>query len=172
MHIKAWLVGTRLPTVTYRLIVLNNQWHAARISSLTFFILLRATLIIIFMSWWVFKFQIYYFLALTKTEELISILTISALIFTDKNTEIILLIIISTCWYLTKNNVMVTVLCFMAHMTVVSSNVTFFQNGRKYQKWKPPKTNQINKQPDDIRSKLFKHNIILLWNYINVWMLC
>lgn len=32
-----------------------------------------------------------------KTEELISILTISALIFTDKNTEIILLIIISTC---------------------------------------------------------------------------
>lgn len=137
MHIKAWLVGTRLPTVTYRLIVLNNQWHAARISSLTFFILLRATLIIIFMSWWVFKFQIYYFLALTKTEELISILTISALIFTDKNTEIILLIIISTCWYLT--NTMVTVLCFMAHMTVVSSNVTFFQNGRKYQNWKPPK---------------------------------
>lgn len=44
-----------------------------------------------------FKFQIYYCLALTKTEELISILTISALIFTDKNTEIILLIIISTC---------------------------------------------------------------------------
>lgn len=43
------------------------------------------------------SFQIYYFLALTKTEELISILTISALIFTDKNTEIILLIIISTC---------------------------------------------------------------------------
>lgn len=32
-----------------------------------------------------------------KTEELISNLTISALIFTDKNTEIILLIIISTC---------------------------------------------------------------------------
>lgn len=102
MHIKAWLVGTRLPTVTYRLIVLNNQWHAARISSLTFFILLRATLIIIFMSWWVFKFQIYYFLTLTKTEELISILTISVLIFTDKNTVIILLIIISTCWYLTN----------------------------------------------------------------------
>lgn len=40
---------------------------------------------------------------------------------------------------LDNNNVMVTVLCFMAQMTVVSSNVTFFQNGRKYQKWKPPK---------------------------------
>lgn len=40
---------------------------------------------------------------------------------------------------LDKNNVMVTVLCFMAQMTVVSSNVTFFQNGRKYQKQKPPK---------------------------------
>lgn len=169
MHIKAWLVGTRLPTVTYRLIVLNNQWHAARISSLTFFILLRATLIIIFMSWWVFKFQIYYFLALTKTEELISILTISALIFTDKNTEINYTFNYNfNMLILDKYNVMVTDLCFMAHMTVV----TFFQNGRKYQKWKPPKTNQINKQPDDIRSKLFKNNIILLWNYFNVWMLC
>lgn len=69
---------------------------------------------------------------------------------------------------LDKYNVMVTVLCFMAQMTVVSSNVTFFSEWAKIPKMKTPKTNQINKQPDDIRSKLFKHNTILLWNYFNV----
>lgn len=45
---------------------------------------------------------------------------------------------------LDNNNVMVTVLCFMAHMTVVSSNVTFFQNGRNSKIENPQ--NKSNKQ--------------------------
>lgn len=45
---------------------------------------------------------------------------------------------------LDKNNVMVTVLCFMAHMTVVSSNVTFFRMGENTKIENPQ--NKSNKQ--------------------------
>lgn len=46
---------------------------------------------------------------------------------------------------LDKYNVMVTVLCFMAQMTVVSSNVTFFSEWAKIPKNENP-PNKSNKQ--------------------------